>query len=128
MAWGVGPVVGMIETQSGQAMKSLIIGLILIALAAAGPAISSRQRFVQRPDGVARRLSTSAVPVHEARPAPAPPFVADDADGRSHSLDDLCRDGPAVLVFVQDGCPCSERVQVTVNSLHEIYGGERGSR
>lgn len=54
----------------------------------------------------------------------ATPFVAESTDGRSCSLDDLTTGGrPAVLIFIKDGCPCSESAQPYFNRLHAAYGG-----
>jgi uncharacterized membrane protein YphA (DoxX/SURF4 family) len=44
---------------------------------------------------------------HQGRPigSPAPPFVATTAAGEERRLDDLVREGPAVLVFTDSACP-----------------------
>ena len=102
-------------------MKHLLIGSTLVALITAGAAFSRIRHPVQAPGEATGRRGSPSAPAHSPQPL-APPFVADDAEGRGHSLEDLCRDGPAILVFVLDGCPCSDRVQVTINSLHGNYG------
>jgi peroxiredoxin len=49
-------------------------------------------------------------------------FQAKDADERTRSLFDLAASRPLVMVFIKDGCPCSESVQTFLNRLHAQYG------
>jgi peroxiredoxin len=53
----------------------------------------------------------------------APSFEATGTDGRRYLLDDLRREGPVALVFVKDGCPCSEAAQPLFNQIHAAYPG-----
>lgn len=64
------------------------------------------------------------VEARQSTGAGATPFAAcESTDGRSYSLDDLTTGGrPAVLVFIKDGCPCSESAQPYFNRLHAAYG------
>jgi peroxiredoxin len=73
-----------------------------------------------------------AIPGIDATPRPDdasrsdPPatasFVVQGHDGRTYASDDLARDRPLVLVFVQGGCPCSGDLQPYLNALHAAYG------
>jgi len=49
-------------------------------------------------------------------------FRAPTADGTICTLADLAMSRPLVLVFIKDGCPCSEAAQPFLNRLHELYG------
>src|SRR5262249_35376926 len=44
-------------------------------------------------------------------------------DGRSHSPWPEARERPVVLLFIQDGCPCSEAADPHFRRLHAAYGG-----
>ncbi len=51
----------------------------------------------------------------------APNFEAMGTDGTFHGLEESCRNGPVVLTFVKDGCPCSEAAQPFFNRLRTAY-------
>ena len=51
----------------------------------------------------------------------APAFKAIGHDGQTYSLKDLCREGPVVLTFVKNGCPCSQAAQPFFNELSDAY-------
>lgn len=50
-----------------------------------------------------------------ARPAAA--FAAVDHTGRAHSLASLTAQGPFVLYFIKDGCPCSQDLEPLIQRL-----------
>jgi peroxiredoxin len=52
----------------------------------------------------------------------APAFHAEATDWANYSLDKIARDGPMVLVFIKEFCPCGEAAQPFYNRLHEGYG------
>lgn len=52
----------------------------------------------------------------------ARPFVAPAGDGGAYSLSELTNSRPLVLLFIKEGCPCSESAQPFFNRLHEAYG------
>jgi peroxiredoxin len=52
---------------------------------------------------------------------PAPAFSMKGADNQVYSLRDLVEQGPVVLVFIKNGCPCSEAAQPFFNDLKSIY-------
>jgi len=54
---------------------------------------------------------------------PAPPFSALGNDGRTYVLNDLLKSGPIVLVFIKEGCPCSDAADPLFVSLHSAYEG-----
>ena len=52
----------------------------------------------------------------------APAFHAEATDWANYSLDKIARDGPMLLVFIKEFCPCSEAAQPFYNRLHDAYG------
>jgi peroxiredoxin len=44
------------------------------------------------------------------------------SDGRAHAPATEAIDRPLVLVFIQDGCPCSESAEPYFQGLHAAYG------
>jgi peroxiredoxin len=48
------------------------------------------------------------------------------SDGRTHAPQDEARGRPVVLVFIRDGCPCSESAEPYFQRLQAAYG-ERAS-
>ena len=52
----------------------------------------------------------------------APLVSAPANDGNIYSLDGLVKQGPIALVFIKDGCPCSEAAQPYYNQLCDAYG------
>ncbi|SIO57911.1 Peroxiredoxin [Singulisphaera sp. GP187] len=53
----------------------------------------------------------------------APAFESTDFDGRRYILGNLDRKGPVVLIFVKEGCPCSDAAQPLFNQVHAAYPG-----
>jgi peroxiredoxin len=47
---------------------------------------------------------------------------ADGSDGRPHSPATEATNRPAVLIFIQDSCPCSEAAEPYFHRLHAAYG------
>ena len=43
-------------------------------------------------------------------------------DESLYDIKELTKDGPVVLVFIKDGCPCSEAAQPFFNLLFDAYG------
>jgi peroxiredoxin len=43
-------------------------------------------------------------------------------DGRTHAPAEEAMDGPLVLVFIRDGCPCSESAEPYFQELQAAYG------
>ena len=52
----------------------------------------------------------------------APAFRAQATDESFCDLNELTRDGTVVLVFIKDGCPCSQAAQPFFNHLFDAYG------
>ncbi len=52
----------------------------------------------------------------------APGFQSEATDGKGYRLETLVNEGPLVLIFIKDGCPCSLAAQVYFNRLHNAYG------
>ena len=52
----------------------------------------------------------------------APTFEAEATDGVFYKLSELVKDAPVVLIFIKDGCPCSEAAELYYNRLQEAYG------
>ena len=82
-----------------------------------GPAVtivSSREKHAVTPGmlSAARELAETK----------APAFRSPAGDGLTYALDDLKEEGPLVLVFIKDSCPCSQAAQPFYNRLHDAYG------
>src|SRR5947209_8261761 len=55
--------------------------------------------------------AVTPVMVREARERaarPATSFLVTGTDGRPYSFESLTRDNPLAIVFIKDGCPCSD--------------------
>src|SRR5262245_53137194 len=48
----------------------------------------------------------------------APVFQTEATDGTSYGLDTLTKEGPILLVFIKEGCPCSESAQPFFNRFY----------
>ncbi len=53
----------------------------------------------------------------------APSFREKDAEGKLVDLAQWWKTGPVVVVFIQDGCPCSVAAEGFFNGLHASYRG-----
>jgi peroxiredoxin len=53
----------------------------------------------------------------------APEFQAEATDGKTYRLNDAISEGPIVLIFIKDGCPCSRAAELFFNQLHAAHGG-----
>ncbi|MFM1800822.1 MAG: Thiol-disulfide oxidoreductase ResA [Planctomycetota bacterium] len=54
----------------------------------------------------------------------APDFNASDGNGRPYHLRGLVKQGPVVLVFIKDGCPCSIAAQSYYNEIANAFDGK----
>jgi peroxiredoxin len=52
----------------------------------------------------------------------APDFRAPATDDNFYEIKELTRTGPVVLVFIKDGCPCSQEAQHFFNILSHEFG------
>jgi hypothetical protein len=97
-------------------MKSIPAFLVYILLVAgAGIAVEARRvpaKSAHRPTDAMLVTKVERTVAPPLRPAPG---------GKTLSTDDLSASRPLVLVFVQDGCPCSERLQPFLNVLRDAY-------
>lgn len=114
--------------------KNAIVVFTYLALAA-GLGVVVLSRSATR-GGPSAPVDAAAAPVpvtHRATPSmlssaresegkDANSFRAEAADGTTYTLGDLTMSRPLVLVFIKDGCPCSESAQPFLNRLHEVYG------
>src|SRR4051794_30573010 len=64
----------------------------------------------------------SAAEARERRAAPS--FHQAGADGVTYDLEAMLRDGPLVLVFIKDGCPCSVSAEAYFHAIHAAYRGK----
>ncbi len=53
----------------------------------------------------------------------APEFEAPANDGQTYRLAELVAKGPAVLIFIKDGCPCSRTADTFLQRLHTAGRG-----
>ncbi|MGH9738937.1 MAG: peroxiredoxin family protein [Candidatus Acidiferrales bacterium] len=53
----------------------------------------------------------------------APPIALSDTDGKSASLADALKDGPALVAFFKVGCPTCQFTFPFLQRLYEMYGG-----
>ncbi len=56
------------------------------------------------------------------RDVAAPAFQAPATDQSVYDLKKLAEDGPVVLIFIKDGCPCSQAAQHFFNVLFYSFG------
>ena len=59
----------------------------------------------------------------QAAGTPAPDFEARANDGKTYNLRQIVKDGPAVLVFIKDGCPCSLSAEPFLQRIHTAGKG-----
>jgi len=52
----------------------------------------------------------------------APVFQTEATDGQRYHLDTLTKEGPILLMFIKEGCPCSESAQPYFNRIYDAYG------
>ena len=53
----------------------------------------------------------------------APDFIAPASDGKMYRLSEMTKDGPAVLIFIKEGCPCSR----SADEFHQrVHAAGRG--
>ncbi len=53
----------------------------------------------------------------------APDFEARGDDGKLYRLSEIVKNGPAVLVFIKDGCPCSRSADQYLRRIHTAGRG-----
>ena len=53
----------------------------------------------------------------------APDFEADAHDGGTYKLSELLKDGPTVLIFIKDDCPCSTAADPFLQRVHAAGRG-----
>ncbi len=111
--------------------RPVIVLLSAAALGAGGFYLSARSRVGSKP-----RVDAASEPEkHWVTPGmlaatevmarrEAPPFRLPGTDGRTYTLGDLAGEGPVVLAFIKDGCPCSSDAQPFFNRLQAAYGRE----
>lgn len=111
-------------------MKNYVWSMILtIPIAAFGILMMSARNAITSDDinrsseSTATKLSSNiSAEIGKSDGNFTPHFTVVTADGNNCSLNSLNAKGPLVIAFVQDGCPCSERVQPYLNALNEAYG------
>lgn len=113
-------------------MNRVLIVLFIVACAIVG-GLLARARMGMDPssnppepviiDGLSRHVVTPEMARASLarRGAPAPPFATVATDGSTHRLEEMLRHGPVILIFIKDGCPCSEAAQPFFNAIHAAY-------
>jgi peroxiredoxin len=89
----------------------LLAGLLALAAAIFLPASSSHP--------VTPAMLTAAGAKSGSR---VPEISLEGSDGRMSSIAEIAGYRPAVLIFIKDGCPCSELAERYFQRLHAIYG------
>jgi peroxiredoxin len=111
-------------------MNRLILLLLAISAAGAGSfyaLVRSRGPVTSEPgpstDATKHRVTPSMLTTTDtmARQT-APGFALKATDGVRYDLESLTKEGPLVLVFIKDGCPCSSDAQRYFNRLYAAYG------
>ncbi len=59
----------------------------------------------------------------QAAGIPAPEFEAMANDGQTYRLSQMVKNGPAVLIFIKEGCPCSRAADPFLQRLHAAGRG-----
>lgn len=118
-------------------MRDVPIALITVLTGAGGLAVgwsTLRSQIVDGPVAAYAEPATTTkhLVTHEMMRAsrtmsdrPAPRFARHGADGEAYALLDLTRQGPVVLTFIKDGCPCSEAAQPFFNQIAAAYPDAR---
>ncbi len=101
------------STRNGVSLLLFAAGLAALGFAALKP------RSDYHP--VTRSMTLAAETMSGQR---ASTLEAEGTDGRTHSPAAEARDRPLVLIFIQDGCPCSEAADPYFRRLHAAYGRE----
>jgi peroxiredoxin len=72
-----------------------------------------------------RHTATDAMILASDRAAgiAAPNFEATATDGKTYRLAEMVKDGPAVLLFIKNGCPCSRAADPFLQRLHTAGRG-----
>jgi peroxiredoxin len=70
-------------------------------------------------------LATDRMIANSARAAgtTAADFEAPANDGKTYRLSEMVKDGPAILIFIKDGCPCSRTADPFLQRLHTAGRG-----
>jgi peroxiredoxin len=87
---------------------------------------SARRELANVPAGLATKHAVTTEMAGRAVAQwhrPAPPFRAMASDGRERELRASLQERPVFLVFIKDGCPCSEAAQPFFNELATRFGG-----
>ena len=111
-------------------LGSIVLGMLILGLAFLwyrDDAISSADRGPMVVVGVAAEEEHRVTPSMEVASMAmadreAPPFRLQGDDGRTYDSAELIGRGPLVLVFIQDGCPCSASAEPFFDRLHGAYG------
>ena len=111
-------------------LATIILGMLILGLAFLwyrADAIPSADRGPMVVVGVAAEQEHRVTPSMEAASKAmadreAPPFRLRGGDGRTYDSADLIGREPLVLVFIQDGCPCSASAEPFFDRLHRAYG------
>jgi peroxiredoxin len=106
-------------------MKSLPALFVYVLLVAGIGLVVKAPRDDESPRAkTAEGVSVATTREKSHQPTPAMLESADKAAGAVAvpCLADLTSSRPLVLVFVKDGCPCSEAAQPFLNALRDAYG------
>lgn len=120
--------------ESASLMKNVTLGLFAIAAVALGAIYGFVRIRSEMTLGISSNLIRSAGEKHQVTPQmlessqanngkTAPPFRAGGSDGRTYERDELIKNGPLVLVFIKESCPCSNEAEPFFRSLHDAVSG-----
>jgi peroxiredoxin len=85
------------------------------AVPSAEPGVSTGQHHL----ATERMIVNSA----KANGTSAPDFEAPANDGKTYRLSEMIKNGPAVLIFIKNDCPCSRSADVFLQRLHTAGRG-----
>jgi peroxiredoxin len=128
-------------------VKSYQIGVLLIAALGLGSFYAWTRLTAEIPEPVRTPLAVEKAPEIETEPVvgtpekhhlatermiaasqraagtTAPDFEAPANDGKTYRLSEMVEKGPAVLIFIKDGCPCSRSADQFLQRLHTAGRG-----
>lgn len=118
-------------------MKNATLGLFAVLAVGLGAIYGFVRIRAEMSLGRSAELAPSMIEKHQVTPQMlasseanegkiAPKFSAPASDGQTYELAPLIANGPLVVVFIKQGCPCSNEAEPFFRRLHEALGTEVG--
>jgi peroxiredoxin len=105
------------ETMSGRRRRIVFLAAGIASI----PLLALGARFC--PFGKHTVTRTMLKEAGERAKRPATSFLIAGIDGRTYSFEEMTRARPLAIVFIKDGCPCSDQAAPYFQRLQELYEG-----